>query len=114
MKSKEYDEMLNSPYAIRQKVSNPSTEGVPVRRPKAPDPPKIVGPIQHAAPPPPGVDLRDLVENEALPFPDKDISPALQRTLKKKLDRGENDAIPRKDWDRAMQRVAGEEPPGEE
>lgn len=51
-----------------------------------------------------------------LPFPDKDISPALQRTLKKKLDRGENDAIPRKTWDRAMQRVVPveEEPPVEE
>ena len=41
------------------------------------------------------------VDND-LPFPDSDISPALQRTLKAKLDRGENDAIPRKDWDQIM------------
>lgn len=51
-----------------------------------------------------------------LPFPDKDISPALQRTLKQKFDRGENDAIPRKDWDRTMRRASrgGESPPAEE
>ena len=51
------------------------------------------------------------IAGEKLPFPDKDISPALQRTLKQKFDQGENDMIPRKDWDRAMRLVgrSGEE-----
>lgn len=39
-----------------------------------------------------------------LPFPDSDISPHLQRTLARKLEAGENDAIDRDLWDKIMRR----------
>ena len=59
---------------------------------------------------------QDSSEESLLPFPDKDISPALQQTLQDKLDRGENDAIDRAEWDKIMQRVVpgGEEQRAEE
>ncbi len=40
-----------------------------------------------------------------LPYPDSDLSPALQRTIRHKLDAGEDEAVDREEFERAIRRV---------
>lgn len=41
----------------------------------------------------------------SLPYPDSDLSPALQRTIKRKLDAGEDEAVDREAFEEAIRRV---------
>ena len=41
-----------------------------------------------------------------LPFPDKDISPALQRTLKRKFESGEEESVDRETFFRLLGKAA--------
>ena len=48
---------------------------------------------------------------DELPFPDKDISPALQRTLKRKFDSGEEESVDRDEFFRLLGKAASADDP---